>query len=107
MKPPEISTFIAGWPSLGFVPFAAWLVAQGDLLIAVLRTGAKTPAFWPAFGRICSICCAVIGIRFSPDNKKPAVAGLVRAIIYAVAVSFGLSLFCKECLTLSIGASTT
>ncbi len=28
MKPPEISTFIAGWPSLGFLPSAAWLVAQ-------------------------------------------------------------------------------
>jgi len=38
----------------------------------VFRTGAKTPALWPAFGRICSNCCDVMDIRFSPNKKLGA-----------------------------------
>jgi len=33
--------------------------------MAVLRTGTKTPALGPAFGRICSSCCDVMDMGFS------------------------------------------
>ncbi len=37
----------------------------------------KTPARGPAFGRICSSCCSVIGMLISRHKKKPAECGLV------------------------------
>src|SRR5450830_1692986 len=75
--------------------------------MAVFRTGTKTPAWRPAFGRICSNCCSVIGISdllveidfrrhaerlaVSPgivrlhleaqaDNERPGIAPLVNQI---------------------------
>ena len=38
--------------------------ALQQLSVAALSTGAKTPALAPAFGRICSSCCVVMGIGF-------------------------------------------
>lgn len=35
----------------------------------------KTPAIEQAFGRICSNCCLVMGIHFSPGVKKPSRGG--------------------------------
>lgn len=41
--------------------------------MAVLRADTKTPADWPALGRICSSCCDVMGIPFfSRRSEQPS-----------------------------------
>ena len=57
------------WPACAMKAAMRFAPTIWYRLIAVFKTGTKTPATWPAFGKICSNCCAVIGMGFSGQNK--------------------------------------
>jgi len=52
-------------PSLGDERANTLRATHWYLCIAILNSGAKTPALTPAFGNACSSCGAVTGIDFS------------------------------------------